>query len=797
MNRIIIDLRHAVRLTRQRPAFSIAAVVILALGIGANTALFSVVNGVLLRPLPFPDGDRLYWISETSSEGGTGLLTSFENFSDWRGASESFQSMSAYAFDNFNLTGGRSPEQLRAARVAGGFFEVLGIKPLLGRTFDSAENGVSPAPVVILSERLWRRQFGADPSVLGSEVELDGKPWTVTGVMPSSFDFPVGWDIWVPLGDLHGKEPRDTRRLWTFGRLRPGVSARQAQDEMKAIAATLENRYPRVNEGRGIGIVSIKERLVGDLRPTILLLFGAVAVVLLIACANIANLLLAKSRRRQREICLRLAMGASRKQIVGQLLIESLFLATLGGLLGWSVALWSLDGILALAPSDLPRLGEVQMDWRVFAFSMVAAVASGLLFGLLPAWQAGRSDLASAFKEGGRSSTGQGIRARRLLAAGQMALAVALLSGAALISRSLYFISAQEPGFSRNVLSMGLVLPPNEYPKASQRVAFFEEALARLNQLPGPAGAASANFLPTFGQAFQVKAHSSQSSTPHAVEQRVVTPGFFSTLEIPLLAGRDFEAGDRSDTLAVGIVNRAAAELFWPGVDPLGKELVVAAANGKSSTCRVVGLVENVRPGGLTTAPIAELYVPYSQNAWGYMNLVVRSREEDALQLLPAAREALWQIDPRRPFFSESTLGDALDRISLAEPRFRALLLGSFAALAGLLAVVGLYGVIAYTVSGRRREIATRMALGARPDQVLRLVLGEGLAMAGAGLAIGIVITLLGGRLLAGLLYGVTPSDPATLAAAVALLTLPAIWASAVPALRAARTDPARVLRRD
>ncbi len=796
MNRIALDLRHAARLMRQRPGFSIAAIAILALGIGANTALFSVVNGVLLRPLPFPDDDRLYWILETSTEGGTELPTSYENFSDWRRGGDSFESISGYAFDNFNLTGGRSPEQIRAARVAVGFFDVLGVKPLVGRTFDSEESGATPARVVVLSERLWTRQFGADPAILGGEIELDGQPWTVTGVMPSRFDFPVGWDVWVPLGDLSGKEARDNKRLWVVGRLRAGVAAAQAQDEMDSIAENLARQYPRSNRGRGVELVSFKERLVGDLKPTILLLFGAVVAVLLIACANIANLLLAKSRQREREMCLRLALGADRGRIVSLLLIESLSLAIPGGLLGWSVALWSLDGLLALAPADLPRFGDIQMDWRVFVFSMLATLVSGVLFGLAPAFQAGRSDLASALKESGRGPIGGGTRARRLLAVGQMALAVALLSGAALIARSLWVISSMEPGFSRNVLAMGLVLPPNEYPKAAQRRAFFEEALARLKTLPGVANAAAGNFLPTFGKVSQVKAGTRESEATYTLEQRVVTAGFFSTLEIPLLTGRDFDDSDRADSPPVGIVNETAAGLLWPGEDPLGKEILVPARNGQSTRFQVVGLVADVRPGGLTTAPIAELYLPYAQNAWGYMNLVVRSQREDALQLLPAARETLWRIDPRRPFFSESTLGDALDRIALAEPRFRALLLGSFAALAAVLAVVGLYGVIAYMVGGRKREIATRMALGARPGQVLRLVMGEGLVMAGLGVGVGIVITLVGGRLMSGMLYGVAPSDPLILLLAALVLILPAIWATAIPAMRAARTDPAQVLRR-
>ncbi len=795
MNRIALDLRHSLRVMRRQIGFTVAAVAILALGIGANTALFSVVNGVLLRPLPYADGDRLYWISEISAEGERGSPNSYDDFADWK-ESGSFESMAAYAFDNFNLTGEQSPQQVRAARVSDRFFEALGVQPAVGRTFDANEQGPSPAQVAILSGRLWTTQFGADSQVVGRKIELDGRPWTVVGVMPSTFDFPAGWDLWVPLGDLAGKQPRTKKTVWTFGRLRPGVSGRQAQEEMNSVVARLAKQYPVAKPASGVELVSFKERLVGNARPTILLLFGAVAMVLFIVCANLANLLLAKARSREREICLRLAMGASRRQILAQFLIESALLALMGGLLGWLAALWSLDALLVLAPTDLPRFDSIQMDWRVFLYSLTATLASGVLFGLLPAWQAGSSDLASSLKETPGTSSGGRARARRLLAVGQMALAVALLSGAALIARSLWEISTLDPGFSRNVLSMGVVLPPNEYPKAAQRNAFFEQALTRLKGLPDVADAAASNFLPTFGRVFPVKVKAPDSDAPRELEQRIVTTGFFSTLKIPLLAGRDFQAADRSDGLRVALLNKAATDLLWPGQSAIGKELLVAGFSGEMTAHVVVGVVGNVHPGLLTAPPIAELYLPYAQNPWGYMNFVVRGRGGDALQILPAARAALWEIDPRRPFFSESTLGDAVDRLSIAEPRFRTVLLGAFAVLAAILAVTGLYSVIAYAVSGRRREIATRMALGARPHQVLSLVMREGLVLAGAGVLIGIVATVLGGRLLAGMLYGVGVHDPLTLGAVVAGLALAALLATGVPALDAARTEPARVLRR-
>ncbi|HSR52486.1 MAG TPA: ABC transporter permease [Acidobacteriota bacterium] len=847
-----IDLRFAIRLLAKNPAFTAVALLALAFGIGANTAIFSVVDGVLLDPLPFPDSQRLYRVWELESQERSQVSFTHPDFRELKRQSRSWDPLAAYQFDNFNLTGGQQPEQLRAAKVSADLFSLLRVPALEGRTIDARDQEGRGSQVTVLSHRLWQRQYGGRP-IIGDTIELDGKPFEVVGVMPPGFSFPyeTPWDLFIPLG-TPAESQLEQRNLFVLGRLAPAVQLSRAEEEMRILAQRLAQTRPPDEQDVSIGLVSMHEHIVGDLSLTLWLLMAAVGLVLLIACTNIATLLLARSREREKEIGVRLAIGAGRGRIVRQMLTESVLLAVLGGGLGVTAAFWALDALLALAPSTLPRLDEVTIDPGVLLFSLAVTLATGLIFGLLPALQGSRADLHDALSSASRGAAGTRGRRRwrNALVAAQVALAVVLLTGAGLVMRSLSQLSNVDPGFRTDILALGLVLPPNEY-RSTQKISYFEQARENLSALPGVASAAAANFPPTRGQGIPslvLRPAQSRDEEGQTLSQRVVTEGYFRTLGIGLLAGRAFRSSDDSGAPAVAVLNREAAQRLFPEApafrprsaevgqgDPgrgevpgssagdqsapasasarqvsratgqraggagtsqvVGAQIRMRGFDGRYTPLQVVGVVENTRPLGLESSAQPEIYLAYRQNAWSYMNILVRPTSGDPLALASSVRSALWEIDAQRPFFGVSSLAGSIDLISVATPRFRAWLLGSFSAVATLLAIIGLYGVISYWVGSRRRELGTRMALGAASTDILSMVLRQGMATTLTGVAAGLLLALALARFIGSLLFQVSPFDPLTFLSVPLLLAGVAFAACYLPARRAARVDPALALR--
>jgi putative ABC transport system permease protein len=795
---LLQDLRYAARTLTRSPGFTLVAVFTLALGIGANTAIFSVVNAVLLRPLPYAEPERLAsagWLMR-----GDYLVA--------RERSRSFEELALYrASVGFNLSAAGEPERVTGAHASPDLFSILGVAPLLGRTLLAHEERPGEDGVVVLSHALWRQRFGGDPAVVGREVMIDSEPRTVVGVMPPGFDFPAGDALlWVPLP----LDPADPVALWgggggqSLGRLRAGVTPAQAQAEIRALASEMREANtlwtPPPEYGMEREVTALQEQMVGEVRTRLLVALGAVGLVLLIACANVANLMLARAAARRKEVAIRTALGAGRFRLIRQLLTESTLLALLGGAAGLALAFGGVRLLIGGLPADTPRVAEIGIDVGVLGFAAAVTLLTGLLFGLFPALRTSRQDLHAALRGGRGASEGAGQRRlSSALVAGEVALAVVLVIGAGLLIRSFWTLLRVDPGFRVESIVSARITPPEiRYGQAAQQRAFYGELLARTEALPGVSGAALVDRLPLVGGfaglAFEVEGQPFVPGTAAPmVETRRITPDYLRLMGIPLLSGRPLADADREGAPDVALINEAMARQHWPGEDPVGRRFKPVWWQNRWIT--VVGVVADVRQYGLASAVEPEMYRPFAQEPAGTMMLVARTAAEPPV-LAANLRSTVAAVDPEVPVSEVLTLEQVVSR-SVAAPRFTMLLLAVFAAVALLLGAVGIYGVVAYSVTRRTREIGVRMALGARVEDVARLVIGQGLLLTLVGVAIGLVVALAATRVLSSLLYGIEPTDPVTFLAVPLLLTLVALLASYLPARRATRVDPLVALRAD
>jgi putative ABC transport system permease protein len=806
MFKLLQDVRYAVRLLAKSPGFTAIAILTLALGIGANTAIFSVVNGVLLRPLPFGDPSRLVLIAEKSSF--PVISTSYENYLDWRDQSHSFESMEATRGGAITLTGAGDPERLNVRMVTAGLFSMLGINARVGRTFLPEEDRAGGTPVALLSYGLWQRRFGGSQEIIGKAINLDAQPYTVVGVLPSGFQILQPADIFLPFMPWAKTLPVD--RNWHPGiiplaRLKSGVSREQARVEMVGITKRLEQQYPDYNTGTSADVVGLQDQIVQNSRPALLLLLGAVSFVLLISCVNVANLLLARAASRGREVAIRTALGAGRVRVIRQLLTESVLLSLAGGLLGVLMASAALGPLLKLAAGSVPQGAPIGLDPWVLAFTAGVSLLTGLLFGIVPAMRTAKLDLREALNEGSRGSTaGPGQhRLRGVLVAMEIALAMLLLVGSGLLLRSFSRLQEVPPGFQPDhLLVADIPLSQTAYAKPENRYQFFDRLVERARTLPGVRSAAAASFLPVSGGGsvihFNIAGRPPKS--PHefvAAGYRTITPNYLETLGVPLLQGRLFTHADNEKSPAVVAINATMAHTFFPNENPLGKRLQLGALPDQQvPTMEIVGVVGDVRPG-LGIDPQAEMYLPYRQADLVLpvfqLSVVMRTAGDPTLQT-SALRSALAEIDPNQPLVRVRTMEENM-ATTVAQPRFRAWLIGIFAALALVLAAVGVYGVMSYTVTQRTSEIGVRVTMGAQPQDVFRIIVGEGLRLALVGVGVGLVTALALTRLLRSFLFGISAYDPLTFVGVSLLLTLVAVAASFFPARRATLVDPLVALR--
>jgi len=817
MRNLFQDLRYGLRLLAKSPGFTIISVLTLALGIGANTAIFSIVNAILLRPLPFRDPQRLVALGEFDTRGGRTVPegnVSYPDFADIRARNHSLEALAAYHDNDATLTGAGQALHVKLETVSSNLFQLLGTQPSVGRSFVEGEDDPGHH-VAILSDLFWRRQFHADSGAIGRTVDLNGRAYTIVGVMPAGFQFPVQaepTELWVTFSrdaeaDNPSDKPQTAQRgdhyLNAIARLQPGVTLAQANADLDSIARALAAEYPNDNSYNGMGGRSEIDYLVGESRTPLLVLFGAVGLVLLIACANIANLLLARATNRAREIAIRAALGATRARVVRQLLAEAVALSLAGAVVGTALAVWGLSAMLKLYPSNLPRAAEIGIDYRVLLFTVTLAAVTGVIFGLIPAWQVSNPNLTEAMREGGRSAT-VGAGHHRLhggLVIAETALGMMLLVGAGLLIRSFYRLSSVGLGMNpQHVLTANFDLSETRY-NPDQQDRFVQEFFNRLNALPGVRQAAGAFPLPLSNSRVSVSFNLLDHPVPEANEPSagffVVTKGFFETLQIPLVRGRAFDDRDRRNSPPTMIINEEFARKFFPHEDPIGRRVKIGAGEGEArasyKTREIVGIVGNFRRSDLGRPPGAAYFVPLPQLMWGPPTLVVRTAGEPNA-ITPEIRKVLASMDPDAPLYEVRTLEDYL-ALDLGRARFQAVLLGLFAGIALLLTAVGLYGVMAYTVAQRTQEIGIRVALGAGRADVLRMILARGIAITGAGLVIGVLGALALTRVLSSLLYEVRPVDLMTFAVVSLLLAVTSILASYIPAWRAAKVEPMVALR--
>ena len=812
MTGLLQDINFALRQFRKSIGFTAVGVITLALGIGANTAIFSVVNGVLLRPLRFREPERLVRVWHTppaaSFPGMTTFSVSAANYLDWERQNHVFEGMAIYTYHGFTLTGGAMPEQVDACAATSGFFATMGVQPELGRVFTAEEDQPGRSNVVVLSHRFWKEHFGANPAIVNQNVNMDGQSYLVAGVMPESFRFPDFAQMWTPMAWTNTERAvRGEHHSVVVARLRPGVDLKQAQAEMNTISSRLAQQYPDDDKGWGAIVVPLRDDLVSDVRPALLVLLGAVAFVLLIASVNVANLALARTFSRQKEIAIRTALGASSARVLRQILTESVLLALAGGALGLTYAHTGVSLIMAFLADKLPHSLEVGLDAKVLGFTAAVSIAAGVLAGVLPALRLTRGDVSQSLKQGlGRTDADAGgNRTRSILVVSEVALSLILLVGAGLMIRSFQRLHRVNPGFdSHNVLTMTAMVARAKFPAPAQEVNFFEQVLRRVRALPGVESAGVVDDIPLDnGGSHQPIAIEGHPVVPMAeqleVDVRLISSGYMGALHIPILRGRDLSEADIAGRQAVILISESMAQQFWPGEDALGKHLTMTFF--PDAVREVVGIVGDVKLDGLDqTRPSATLYFPLDQvstpanGEWGSVPMTLVVRSASAAGMVPAVSSVVHEVDSEIPLRDIQTMDDLVAN-SLSQQRFNMLLLGAFAGLALLLAAVGIYSVLSYSVRRSVREIGIRMALGARPGDVLRRVVFEGMKPTLLGVAIGAVGALALGRVVSNLIYEVKPSDPVTFLAVAFLLTAIALLACIIPAYRATKVDPMVALR--
>jgi putative ABC transport system permease protein len=799
------DLRYGARMLLKNPGFTLIAVLTLALGIGANTAIFSVINGVLLGSLPYPHPEQLAMVwCDNKRQGIPDDITSYPNFVDWRDRNKTFQGMAGVTDDTYTLTGRGEPEEIRAASVSPNFFQLLGVNPVRGRGFTAEEEQPGRDRIAILSHSLWQRRFGGDPDILNKTISLSGEPNVVVGIMPPGFQFPEKTELWKPLApDERMRGARGAFWLPIVGRFKPGVTRAQAQADLEVITTQIQQQFPDM-AGYGVNVVPVLEQSVGFIRRALMILFVAVLFVLLIACANVANLLLARAAVRQREVSIRAAMGAGRRRIVRQLMTESMLLSVLGGALGVLLAWWGLKLLIGLSPADIPRLEYIRLDGRVLLFTLGLSLLTGLIFGLAPALQTSHLNLSETLKEGGRTGGGGagGRRAQRIRGAfivAEVALTLALLVGAGLLVRSFWRLQQVDPGFRPDhLLTLRLSLSGSNYTTGAQAVSFFERLQERLAALPGVVAVSAATdvMLPKLANSagFTIEGRP-RDPNEQGLELPIdtVLPNYFQTMGVQLLKGRTFTAQDTRESPRVTIVNETFAKRYFPDEDPIGKRFTFGRPGPNTRWITIVGVVRDTKRQGVERPIRIESWMPLAQRPSGSMEIVLRATG-DPLLLSNAVRETVWSIDRDMPIQTIQTMEKVMSE-RVAQRRLNMLLLGLFALVALILSAVGIYGVMSYTVTQRTHEIGIRMALGAQSGDVIGLVLKQGIALTLVGVAIGLIATFMLTRLMASLLFNVGARDPITFVAIAALLTGVALVACWIPARLATKVDPMVALR--
>ena len=813
---LLHDLRYNVRTLFKRPGLVITITLILALGIGANTTIFSVVNAVLMRPLPYEAQDRIVMVWETNqSKAIPRSIVSPANFLDWKEQSNAFDHLAAFRFWFFTVTGAGEPNIYHGARVSADFFPLLGVKPEFGRNFGPEEEQVGRDHIVILSHALWQRRFAGDPNIIGQPLTVDGEPFTIIGILPASFRFTrvlnAELELWMPIAFTPQQLTREDKSIIVYGRLKDGVSLSQAQAELNGITRRLEQQYPKTNSGWAAQVNNLHEQSTRPIRPTLLILMVVVVFVLLIACANVANLLLTRATTRQKDVAIHLALGSSQYRLVRQLLIESLLLALLGGAAGLLLAYWGISFLNVILLDRIPYLEKLSLDVRVLAFTLVVSLLVGIIVGLIPGLRASRLNLSEVLKEGGRSlSEAPGRRRlRNVFVVLEVTLAVPLLISAGLMLRSSLLLQNIDRGINlQNVLTMQISLPPAKYSTAQQTATFYQQTLHRIQAEPGVQSVSAVNFLPltNLGDATSLTIEGrnpSPAGQDVTASYRVIDQNYFRTMGIPLLRGRYFTEQDNDESHGVVMINQTMARRYWPDEDAVGRRLqphfptvkVPWRPESTNTWLTIVGIVGDVAEAGLTDEQPAEIYVPYLQNPSALMNLLVRSTS-DPLRLVPAVRAQVWAVDPDQPVYNVKTMENVFSQ-SIAAPQVITSLLATFAAVALILAAVGVYSVMSYSVAQRTHEVGIRMTLGAQQQHVLRMIVGQGLRLVLVGVAIGLTTAFAVTRVIANLLFGVTPTDPLIFILVPMLLVLVAMLASYLPARRAVRVDPIIALRNE
>jgi putative ABC transport system permease protein len=802
----MLHFRFALRQLRKNPWFTLTAILTLSMGIGATTAIFSLVNAVLLEPLPFPRSDELGWIAyDDRALGGNGNETfSYPNFFDYRARQHSFTAIASYRSSGNTLIGPSEAQRINTQIVSADFFRVLGVAPFTGRDLSAADE-TPDARTAMLSWDLWQRVFRGDREIVGRSIDLDGKPYEVAGVLPAGFSFPIRTpppDAWISIAeDADFLSQRGAAVLNLVGRLRPGVSLMAARADFQVIAGNLSAEYPKDNRQlTRIAIVPELDHVVGDTRPALRVLFAAVAGVLLIGCVNVAGLLLARGSRRKPEIALLAALGAGRGAILRQVLFESLLLSVAGGAVGVLLSSWGLEALRTLLPSSLPRFEHVSIDATVLIFATAVSVATGILFGVLPAWRTSRVEPLAAMRDSGRGAVGRQYRLQGWLVIAETAIGLVLLVGSGLLIRSFLRVLAVDPGFdARGVLTVNLSVPENRYPRDA-RLRLYDDLHSRLSRLPGVTSVAAAWPMPLSGNdvniGFQIEGRALDPGAEPSEHMSVATPEFFRAMRIRLLAGREFTASDDSHSPAVVIVNEVFARKYFPGETAVGKRIEPGISDGAFKTRKreIVGVVASVKRAGLRDEADPQYYLPWAQAVITWPTLAIRSASDPA-SLARAVRASVAEVDRGIPVYRVATLESIVDKAA-AEPRFQTLLFALFAAMAMFLSAVGLYAVLAYMVGERAAEIGVRMALGAQRGEVVRLVLRRALTLVLSGILVGLVASILLTRYMTQILFGIRPLDPLTLSAVSAILIVVSVLASLVPAYNAARLDPMEVLRK-